>query len=167
MVDIATLTADNQKLRSENRELTTEIRDLANRLEAAADELAKVKSLFFGRASEKLSVEERQQMRLFDETEQTADENQEQTAPTESAATAVPARTRIKPKRRPLPESLPREEVVEDISDQDKHCKCGHELVRIGEEVCERLDVIMPKVKVIRTVFCIESAGTGQKASWR
>ena len=65
---MAALTAENQKLRDENR-------DLALELEAAADELAKYKSLFFRRASEKLSVEERQQMRLFDEAEQTADEN--------------------------------------------------------------------------------------------
>ena len=108
-------------------------------------------------------------MRLFDEAEQTAndDENQEQAAPTESAATEVPAHTRSKPKRRPLPESLPRQEVVVDISDQDKHCKCGHELARIGQEVSERLDVIMPKVTVIRTVrpkyACHHCEGSGDE----
>ena len=159
-VDVTALTAENQKLRDENR-------DLANRLEAVIDELAKVKSLFFGRASEKLSVEERQQMRLFDEAEQTADKNQEQVVPAESVATEVPAHTRRKPKRRPLPESLPREEVVVDISDEDKHCKCGHQLVRIGEEISERLDVIVPKVTVIRTVrpkyACHHCEGSGDE----
>ena len=173
---VAALTAENQRLRAKNSELTvqtddlaTENRNLANRLEATTDELAKVKSLFFGRASEKLSAEDRQQMRLFDEAEQTAndDENQEQAAPTESAATEVPAHTRSKPKRRPLPESLPRQEVVVDISDQDKHCKCGHELARIGQEVSERLDVIMPKVTVIRTVrpkyACHHCEGSGDE----
>ena len=173
MADSLTLTRENQKLRSENQELTVqtneltiEVRQLAIKLEVVNDELAKIKSRFFGRASEKLSVEERQQMRLFDEAEQAAAENQEQPAPTE-AATEVPTHTRRKPVRRPLPESLPREEVVVDISDQDKHCKCGHQLVRIGQEVSERLDVIMPKVKVIRTVrpkyACHHCEGSGDE----
>ena len=74
MADSLTLTRENQKLRSENQELTVqtneltiEVRQLAIKLEVVNDELAKIKSRFFGRASEKLSVEERQQMRLFDE----------------------------------------------------------------------------------------------------
>ena len=57
-----------------------------------------------------------------------------------------------------------------DISDQDKHCKCGHQLVRIGQEVSERLDVIMPKVKVIRTVrpkyACHHCEGSGDEVRW-
>lgn len=107
MADSLTLTRENQKLRSENQELTVqtneltiEVRQLAIKLEVVNDELAKIKSRFFGRASEKLSVEERQQMRLFDEAEQAAAENQEQPAPTE-AATEVPTHTRCKPVRRP------------------------------------------------------------------
>ena len=47
-------------------------------------------------------------------------------------------------KRRPLPEALPRDEVVIDIPEEQKHCLCGAELVRIGEETSEKLDVIPP-----------------------
>ena len=179
--NVAVLTAENQKLRVENRELTeranglaaqtdkltTENRELVTRLEAAAEEIAKYRARFFGRSSEKLSLEEQQQMRLFDEADQAAAEPQEQEAQTEPTATEVPAHTRRKPKRRPLPESLPREEVVVDISEADKHCKCGHQLVRIGEETCERLDVIPPRIKVIRTVrpkyACHHCEGSGDE----
>ena len=189
--NVAAVTAENEKLRAEleieqgqNRELTERANGLAARtheldknLAAAAEEIAKYRARFFGRSSEKLSLEEQQQMGLFDEADQAADEShqQESQTETEQAATEVPARTRRKPKRRPLPESLPREEVVVDISEADKHCKCGHQLVRIGEETCERLDVIPPRIKVIRTVrpkyachHC-EGSGTrsGRRCGWR
>lgn len=43
--------------------------------------------------------------------------------------------------RKPIPEDLPRVEVVHDISDEDKKCKCGSEKSRIGEETCEKLQI--------------------------
>ena len=58
----------------------------------------------------------------------------------------------MRAKRRPLPEALPREEVVIDIPEEQKHCLCGAELVRIGEEISEKLDVIPPQLRVIRTI---------------
>ena len=178
--NVAAVTAENEKLRAEleiergqNRELTeranglaARTHELAKNLAAAAEEIAKYRARFFGRSSENLSLEDQQQMRLFDEADQ-AVAPQEQEARAEQAATEVPARSRRKPKRRPLPESLPREEVVVDISEADKHCKFGHELVRIGEETCERLDVIPPRIKVIRTVrpkyACHHCEGSGDE----
>ena len=44
-----------------------------------------------------------------------------------------------------MPESLPRVDVVHDISEEEKHCACGCELKRIGEEVSEKLDIIPAK----------------------
>ncbi|KTD67550.1 Transposase C of IS166 homeodomain protein [Legionella santicrucis] len=43
--------------------------------------------------------------------------------------------TRNKPKRRPLPDDLPREVIEHDIPEHDKHCACGCLKQRIGEEV--------------------------------
>ena len=66
-----------QKLRTENRELTEQANGLAARthelaknLAAAAEEIAKYRARFFGRSSENLSLEEQQQMGLFDEADQ-------------------------------------------------------------------------------------------------
>src|SRR6185437_376457 len=56
------------------------------------------------------------------------------------------------PVRRPLPDYLPREQVVYDISEAEKVCGCGEILVRIGEEVSEQLKYIPAKVSVIQHV---------------
>ena len=64
----------------------------------------------------------------------------------------VPEHTRNQPKRKPLPPDLPRIEVIEDIDESEKVCACGAELVRIGEETCEKLDIIPAKIQVIRII---------------
>jgi len=59
--------------------------------------------------------------------------------------------TRQKPKRKPLPDHLPRETIVHDIEDKACEC-CGHDLHRIGEEKSEQLEFIPAQVKVIEHV---------------
>ena len=60
--------------------------------------------------------------------------------------------TRNKPKRRTLPDNLPREVIEHDISELDKQCACGCLKQRIGEEVTEQLEVIPAQLKVIQHV---------------
>jgi transposase len=60
--------------------------------------------------------------------------------------------TRSKPKRRPLPDNLPREVIEHDISDADKQCACGCLKQRIGEEITEQLEVVPAQLKVIQHV---------------
>jgi transposase len=60
--------------------------------------------------------------------------------------------TRNKPKRRTLPDNLPREVIEHDISEEDKLCACGCLKVRIGEEITEQLEVIPAKLSVIQHV---------------
>jgi transposase len=60
--------------------------------------------------------------------------------------------TRGKPKRRALPDHLPREVIEYDISEQDKQCACGCLKQRIGEEVTEQLDIVPAQLKVIKHV---------------
>ncbi len=52
----------------------------------------------------------------------------------------------------PFLPDLPRIEVIEDIEESEKVCACGAELVRIGEETCEKLDIIPAKIQVIRII---------------
>lgn len=60
--------------------------------------------------------------------------------------------TRSKPKRRTLPDDLPREVIEHDIPEEDKQCPCGCLKQRIGEEVSEQLEFIPAQLKVIAHV---------------
>ena len=67
-----------------------------------------------------------------------------------------------KPKRRPLPDSLPRVEVLHDLESKD--CpSCRQALERIGEEVSEQLDIVPAKFFVrrhVRPKYCCRHCET-------
>lgn len=67
-------------------------------------------------------------------------------------AVTIPTHTRKKSGRKPLPEDLPRVEVVHDIPEDQKQCNCGTTLSRIGEEISEQLNYIPAKFEVIRHI---------------
>ena len=140
---VETLVQENAQLRRENAELTKRVAMLAEQNEW-------LKRRFFGRSSEALSLEEQRQLKLFDEAELAAAEPN--STPGQSNLIRVPEHVRQQPKRRPLPQALPRVEVIVDIPEEQKHCGCGAELVRIDKEVSEKLDVIPPQLRVIRTI---------------
>ena len=57
--------------------------------------------------------------------------------------------------------------MIVDIPEEQKHCGCGAELVRIDEESSEKLDVIPPQLRVIRTIrpiyACHACEGSGDE----
>jgi len=59
---------------------------------------------------------------------------------------------RKKAGRKPLPEHLPKEEIIHDIPECEKNCNCGHELKRIGEEVSDKLGYIPAKIYIERHI---------------
>jgi transposase len=67
-----------------------------------------------------------------------------------------------KPKRRPLPDSLPRVEMLHDLESKD--CpSCHQALERIGEEVSEQLDIVPAKFFVrrhVRPKYCCRQCET-------
>jgi transposase len=100
----------------------------------------------FGPSSEKQPPE---QMGLFNEVEATACE--EAAEPEETVQ--VPAHERAKRGRRPLPDLLPRVEVIHDLPESEKICPHdGTPLKHIGDDVSEQLDVIPATVQVLRNV---------------
>lgn len=149
----ATLPEDFEALRAIIRDQEAAILDqkrrYESRIEFLEERLRLLQNELFRRSSEKRPVQEEdpRQLHLFNEAEATVRE--EEAAGEEII---VPAHTRQKPKRKPLPEHLPRIEVVQDIAEEEKVCACGTPLSRIGEEVSERLDIIPAKVQVIRTI---------------
>jgi len=105
--------------------------------------------IIYGPKSEKRPrTGQEQQLSLFDEAEQAVEEQKPQTF--EEAC--APVSTRRKRGRRPIPADLPRVEIVHDVPESEKGCPCGAELVRIGEEVSEKLDIVPAKIQVIRHI---------------
>jgi transposase len=64
----------------------------------------------------------------------------------------IPSHKRKKRGRKPLPESLPRVEVVHDLPEEEKRCGCGCEKSRIGEEVSEQLEMQPARFWVVRHI---------------
>ena len=112
------------------------------------EQIRVLKKAIFGKKSEKRPVEDQgaeQQLHLFNEPEALIEQEAQQKL-------VVAEHTRQKPKRKPLPKDLPRVEVIEDIDESEKVCACGAALSRIGEEICEKLDIIPAKIRVIRII---------------
>lgn len=132
------------------KNLPEDAQELKKLIKILLDENQLLKHKLFGRKTEKLTEEERRQLLLFNEAEQTAADTALEEAAEE--AVAVAAHARKKRGRKPLPEDLPRVEVVHDLPEAAKRCGCGAQKSRIGEEVSEKLDIIPAKVQVIRHI---------------
>jgi transposase len=137
------------------------IKNLEQRYEALEQSYKLLLLQKFGRKSEKELQEEKQQL-LFDSEESTPAEQD-----AEETTTAIKAYQRKKPGRKPIDESIPREEVIIDIPEEEKQCACGHMLTRIGEETSEKLHVIPPKMwveRIIRPKYgCKACEGSGDE----
>ena len=112
----------------------------------------------YAASSEKLSPD---QIRLFDEAEADAAMGGEDDAHDE--AIAVPTHTRKRRGRRPLPENLPRVDVIHEIPADQRHCPHdGQVLAEIDQVVSEQLDIIPAQVRVIRHVRKQYACACGQ-----
>jgi len=107
-----------------------------------------LRRLHFGQSSEKLSEEDQRQMRLFDEAEKLAEGES-----SEDASVSVGEHRRKKPGRKPISKDLPREEVVHDLEDGQKYCRCcGKERPQFDDEISEELEIVPASVKVVRHI---------------
>ncbi len=111
-------------------------------LEQLRMQVARLRRMAFGRSSERLTREADQLELGLEESE------------AEAAATATPAinraRDAAKPYRQPLPDHLPREDVV-----HGGPCvcpDCGGAMRRMGEDVTEQLDYVPASFRVVRHV---------------
>ncbi len=143
---------DTSNLPDDPAELKKIIADLHNQysseIELLREQVAHLYNKLFGSKSEKNRyAEDSPQLPLFDMPE--PDPDQDEAAGKE---TEVKGHTRIRGKRKPLPEKLPRVDAVHDIAEEEKICHCGSELSRIGEEVSEKLDIIPAVIQVTRHI---------------
>ncbi|MEW5910825.1 MAG: IS66 family transposase, partial [Thermodesulfobacteriota bacterium] len=113
------------------------------RIESLEERIRLLQKELFGRKTEKQPKADQHQLLLFDEADEPEPEPEKIT---------VPAHTRKKSGRKPLPAELPRVDVVLDIPENEKVCGCGCELSPIGEDTSEKLDIIPAKILVIRYI---------------
>jgi len=118
------------------------------RIEQYKAQLAKLRRMQFGRSSEKLDAQIEQLELLLEDLEEG---NAAQVAPAGKREPDAPRYERRQPVRRPLPEHLPREEVVHDPGSICPGCG-GTRFCRIGEDVTEVLEKIPARLKVIRHI---------------
>lgn len=151
-MDLSTLPGDADGLRTMLLEvaaakdnLEAELAGQQTEIENLREQLRLLLHKRFGPSSERLSGD---QIQLFNEAEGLTEKDET----TEAEETvSVQAHTRVRKGRRPLPDSLPRVEVLHDLSEEEKVCPldgCG--LKRIGEETSEQLSVIPARMQVIR-----------------
>jgi transposase len=117
-------------------------------IEYLQEQIRLLRNEVFGRSSEKSIVQDPSQLLLF---ELPGDASSTDSAPVE-VAIEVGAHKRKKRGRKPLPDHLPRVEIIHDLSDEDKICGCGKQKVCIGQEQCEKIDYIPAKVQVQRHI---------------
>lgn len=96
------------------------------------------------------------QHELFDEPERLVVEQDQEAAQAgddDTSVINVSSHQRQARGRKPLPEHLPRIEVIHDLDEADKVCAVdGHPLHKVGEEVSEQLEIIPAQFRVIRNI---------------
>jgi len=131
------LQADKQAVDQKNKHLEAQVLTLREQLNLA---LARR----YAASSEKISPD---QYLLFDEAETDTE------IEWEDDEVIVPAHTRKKGGRKKLPDTLPRVEVVHELSDEERICPHdGATLSEIGAVTSEQLDIIPAKIQVIRHI---------------
>jgi transposase len=133
----------------EKQKWSVERAGLYQRTDLLMEQLRLLRAKMFGRSSEKKAFEHPS---LFNEAEQdaSASEQPEAGQDAEAESTSVAAHTRSKKGRTSLSPDLPREEVIHDLPEDQKVCDLdGHQLVEIGRESSEQLEIIPTQVKVL------------------
>ena len=116
-------------------------------------QIAKLRRMQFGRSSERIT-RQIEQLELRLEELETGEAEAAAIAEADTTEPMPPTRERAKPKRQPLPDHLPRQEVVHQPAD-DGACKCpncGKGMARLAEDVTEVLDYVPGHFQVIRHV---------------
>lgn len=149
--DVAILHKMIGDLSSKNSSLTKTNSSLSQEISSLKFQLKLLRRKQFGKTSEK-QKEYADQLELWIEEKETA--NPSQTEELEEASSAKQSKTeeaKNKPKRKPLPEHLPREDQI--LNPEPKCPECGGEEFRkIADDISETLEYKPASFKVIRHI---------------
>jgi transposase len=103
----------------------------------------------YGRKFEKFSLEsDSKQGLLFPDVSQESVIDED----SECDEIKVKSHKRKRGGRKPIPDTFPRVEVVHDLSDEEKRCGCGCEMLEIGREESEQVEMTRPRFWVTRHI---------------
>jgi transposase len=144
----AAITAKDEHIARRDREI--KFKDA--KIERITFELARLKAWKFGAKTEAMNAEQRQ---MFEDTlaEDEADLEAQLNALQDAPEADTPQAAKRKPRRQALPEHLRR--VVHHHEPESTTCPtpdCGQAMVRIGEDVSERLDIVPAEFFVHRHI---------------
>lgn len=125
------------------------------KIEKITFELADLKRARYGAKTERMNAEQRQMFEEALDADQAALEAQleELTGKVDKSTDEQTNKERRQPKRKALPEDLPR--TVHHHEPADTTCptvECGQQMVRVGEDVSEKLDVVPAQFFVHRHI---------------
>jgi transposase len=124
------------------------IRDEENEL--LRERIRLLQAKLFMPSSEKLKhIVSADQLALFDEEEVSTDKPTDEDDEGETRTTKV----RKRGGRKPIPDFLPRREILHDLSDKEKICACGRCRTLGGEDVTEELEYIPPTLEVLHHIW--------------
>lgn len=147
MVDINALPESPEELKKLIMALQEKNTSLSSHNETLQHRVALLERHIFGRKSEKWIPEDKTQMRLFDEAEAVISEQKDD----ETEDPQPPRKKKSGEKgRKPIPEDIPREEVIHKLPEEERKCSCCGELRPIiGYEESEELSYIPAVIKAI------------------
>jgi transposase len=148
IAQLRALLADREAELASTRAELTGAKLLIERYKA---QLAKLRRMQFGRSSEKLDTQIHQLELMLEDLEEG---EAARTAPPLQSGADEPGRRprdRRQPVRRPLPDHLPREEIIHSPGEVCPGCGGTH-FSKLGEDVIEVLEKIPARLKVIRHV---------------
>jgi len=145
------LTCQNKKLELKENFTSKENDTLKSKVIILQEQLNLAIARRFAASSEKISPD---QVLLFDEAESDLllhDANIDESSSEDSIV--IPAHTRKKSGRKPLPKTLPRKDVIYELTESERVCPHdGNLLTEMNEVISEQLDIIPAKIQVIRHI---------------
>jgi len=167
--NIALLIETNSRLSEENSQLKNHLEAAEKKIELLIEQIKLGKQRQFGKKNE--SSEHLQLELVFDETEEAAeDDKAEATEEPITTETITYTRNKKTVGRKIDTSKLPREQIIYDLTEEEKHCcQCGGQLEKFGEDRSEQLEYIPAQIKVIEhicskyTCRCCETVTTASK----
>mgnify|MGYP001572376712 CR=1 FL=1 len=139
--DHASLADKNTQLLAENQYIKAQVLLLQERLNIALAQR-------YAARSEQCSPD---QIRLFNEAE--AEAEADVVADEIGAPVTIAEHTRQKRGRKPLPDHLPRIDVIHTLSEAERHCPHdGAWLTEISDVISEQLDIVPATIRVLRHI---------------